>query len=66
MSREYSVKPFFDDEIGVEIYTVEQWKGMNMNYDWGIGFWMKDNMESKDDVFTTPQEDATHVGWYNK
>jgi hypothetical protein len=32
----------------------------------GIGYWCKDGKESRDEVFETDAEDATHVAWYNK
>lgn len=32
----------------------------------GSGYWAKDEKESEDNVFDNPQEDATHVIWYNK
>ena len=53
-----------------DLMTVEDWKsavadGCFCNYD-GSGYWVKDNMESRDEVFGTPQLDATHVAWYNK
>ena len=52
------------------IFTVDDWRkavedGDFCNYD-GSGYWVKDGMESDDEVFSTPQLDATHVAWYNK
>jgi hypothetical protein len=32
----------------------------------GSGYWMKDGMICKDEVFPSEQEDATHVIWYSK
>lgn len=32
----------------------------------GYGHWVKDGLESNDDIFTTPRLDATHIVWYNK
>ena len=53
-----------------DIMTVEDWKsavadGCFCNYD-GSGYWVKDGKQSRDEVFGTPQLDATHVAWYNK
>jgi hypothetical protein len=53
-----------------DIFTVDEWReavedGDFCNYD-GCGYWVKDGMESRDEVFSTPQLDATHVAWYNK
>jgi hypothetical protein len=36
-----------------------------MNDD-GYGYWVKDGMMSHAEVFSTSQEDATHVVWFNK
>lgn len=53
-----------------DVYTIEEWNaalsyGGITEYD-GRGYWCKDGMESEDDPFDDPQEDATHVAWYNK
>lgn len=53
----------------VDVYPIEQWldyveEGAFVSTD-GEGFWVKDGLESDDDAFTTPREDATHVAWYN-
>lgn len=55
---------------GDDVYTIEEWnktikEGWIMNED-GCGYWMKDNLISNDEVFSTEQLDATHVVWYNK
>lgn len=52
------------------IFTLEEWqedvaRGNFMSYD-GTGYWVKDGKESRDEVFSTLKEDATHVAWYNK
>lgn len=52
------------------ILTLEEWQewvatGNVMSYD-GTGYWCKDGKESRDEVFSTPHQDATHVAWYNK
>jgi hypothetical protein len=50
-----------------DIMTIEVWnKWQNQFYDQGIGYWMKDGYVSKDEVFSTPAQDATHVLWFNK
>ena len=63
--REYLNKP-----IEAEIYTVKEFnEQVNNNvikFDDGSGYWMKDGMESNDEVFINQQLDATHVAWYNK
>ena len=53
-----------------DIYTIEEWNiavedGWIGNSD-GRGYWVKDGFASRDEVFSTPQLDATHVIWYNK
>lgn len=32
----------------------------------GSGYWVKDDMACRDEVFSSHQQDATHVIWYNK
>jgi hypothetical protein len=57
--------PEFDDDI----YTLEEWevaKLQGISNEMGCGFWVKDNLKSRDEVFSTPQLDATHITWYNK
>jgi len=63
MSRIYNKKPDGD------LYTMDQWtdaKNLYLFYDDGDGVWCKDGLESDCCAFTTPQNDATHVVWYNK
>ena len=53
-----------------DIFTVEDWNeavfdGVFTNTD-GSGYWVKDGLASRDEVFSTPQLGATHVVWYNK
>lgn len=53
-----------------DVMTVEEWldavnSGLFVTYD-GSGYWVKDNKESNDEVFSSKPEDATHVTWYNK
>ena len=52
------------------IYTIEEWnktvKDDSICDDDGNGYWAKDGLKSNDEVFSTPQLDATHVVWYNK
>ena len=59
-----------DNKWDDDIYTVEEWNaavesGMFTNWD-GSGYWVKNDLKSDDEVFSTLQEDATHVVWYNK
>lgn len=58
------------DKYDDEIYSVKDWldsvrDGCFNNFD-GSGYWVKDGMKSRDEVFSTPVLDATHVVWYNK
>lgn len=53
-----------------DLMTVEDWN-QSVEEGWfisddGHGYWVKDGMQSRDEVFSTPQQDATHVAWYNK
>ena len=32
----------------------------------GSGYWVRNGMQSNDEVFSSPREDATHVAWYPK
>lgn len=64
--REYGIE--FPDYC--DLMTVKDWQkavdaGCFGNFD-GSGYWVKDGKESRDEVFSTPQLDATHVAWYNK
>lgn len=59
-----------DKDWDDDIYSVEKWNeavkdGWFNTYD-GHGYWVKDGLKSRDEVFSTPQLDATHVVWYNK
>lgn len=57
--------PKFADVMTVEVWNSCVEDGSFINDD-GCGYWVKDDMESRDEVFSTPQQDATHVAWYNK
>jgi hypothetical protein len=50
--------------------TIEEWnRAINDGYindDDGSGYWVKDDMSCDDGVFSSTQEDATHVVWFNK
>lgn len=59
-----------DKDWDDDIYTIEEWDkavddGWITNDD-GSGYWVKNGLKSRDEVFSTPQLDATHVVWYNK
>ena len=65
--RVYDVKI---DEAEDHIMTVKEWlssvkEGYFGNYD-GYGYWMKDGLACRDEVFSSEPLDATHVVWYNK
>lgn len=53
-----------------DLFTAEQWENEVKNQicynDHGQGYWVKDNLESEDEVFSSERQDATHVIWYNK
>lgn len=59
-----------DKDWDDDIYTIEEWdKAVDDGWitsDDGSGYWVKDGLKSRDEVFSTPQLDATHVVWYNK
>lgn len=62
--------PHETDPSAGDLFTVEEFwlavdSGLITDYD-GFGHWVKDGMESLDQVFSTRKEDATHVMWYNK
>lgn len=64
----YTRKMLIDPED--DIMTVDEWNeavkdGWFTNYD-GFGYWCKNGFQSDDEVFSTPQLDATHVIWFNK
>lgn len=59
-----------DIDPDTDILSVAEWNesvrdGIFVNYD-GSGYWVKYGRQSRDEVFETPPEDATHVAWYNK
>jgi hypothetical protein len=59
-----------DKDWDGDIYTIEEWNKV-VDTGWitdddGSGYWVKDGLKSRDEVFSTPQLDATHVVWYNK
>ena len=59
-----------DKDWDDDIYTIEKWnKAVDDGWitdDDGSGYWVKNELKSRDEVFSTPQLDATHVVWYNK
>lgn len=58
--------PDYGDLISVEDWNRAVDDGSFVNED-GCGYWVKDNlMCHKDEVFSSPQLDATHVMWFNK
>lgn len=68
LRREYTKDIHDEDEP--ELYPVLVWNnivdsGMFGNYN-GSGYWVKDSKISDDEVFHSPQLDATHVIWYSK
>ena len=59
-----------DNPENGDMMRIDEWDvallcGMITNWD-GSGYWVKDNLISDDEAFSTPQLDATHVVWYNK
>lgn len=66
--REYNT-PINNDDWW-DVFTADAWENdikdkICFNSD-GCGYWVKDNKASRDEVFVTNREDATHVVWYNK
>lgn len=64
--RKYNIDLFIDDDI----YTVDEWVTYNKeilfsNHN-GVGYWVKNGKRTTEEVFHSPQLDATHVVWYNK
>ncbi len=54
-------------DLIIEVFTVKDWEKIKDTFckeSDGCGYWMKDNLQSCDDVYHTPQLDATHVSWY--
>lgn len=67
-ANRYTTK--LDKDLDDDVYTIKEWNqalelGLITKYD-GFGYWAKDDLKSRDKVFSTPQSDATHVVWYNK
>lgn len=61
---------FKEPDKYVDIMTVSDWvksvsEGVFSNDD-GCGYWMKNGLISRDEIFSTERLDATHVAWYNK
>lgn len=69
--RVYDEEVFdFADCDSCDVYTVKDFNeavtdGIFTDYD-GSGYWVKDGKECSEEVFHSPQLDATHVAWYNK
>lgn len=64
--RQYNGEiPDYAHVMTVDDFLEQAAGGMFIPYD-GIGYWCKDGKESKDGVFYTLSEDATHVAWYNR
>lgn len=61
--REYTC-----DSITGHLLTIREWnEGVRrgtFNQMLGIGYWCLDGKESRDEVFETDAEDASHVSWY--
>ena len=65
-NRAHNPDPEWDED---EVFTVAEWleaKNVWIGNDDGSGYWMKDGMICNDEVFSSEQEDATHVIWYSK
>lgn len=68
--RKYNEMIETDTEMSGELFAVDDFiidvnSGCFGNYD-GSGYWVKNNLRSQDEVFSTPREDATHVLWFSK
>jgi len=56
----------FNDEV-YDLEELEQHMESNyINNNDGSGYWVKDGLRSKDEIFSTPRLDATHVVWFSK
>ncbi len=49
-----------------DIMTVEKYKSWQMTAADGHGYWMKNGKMSNASCLRMPQQDATHVVWFNK
>ena len=66
MARTYDQPlPDYGDLMTAEEFTACVDSGSFIPDD-GTGYWVKDGLESRDEVFASEVEDATHVMWYNK
>lgn len=68
--RQYLRKIDFDEDYDMDLMSVEVWNncvssGHFCTLD-GSGYWVKNDMASTDEVFSTDQLDATHVLWFSK
>jgi len=54
----------FEKDLAEERNTGHTILGFS-NWD-GHGYWVKDNKQSNDEIFSTPRLDATHIIWFNK
>lgn len=64
--REYT-KPI--SKYGTKLYIIEFNELVENGWitdDDGFGYWVKNNLACDDEVFSSSQQDATHVVWYNK
>jgi hypothetical protein len=65
-------KRIYDKTVNKEddIMTIKDWKknviAGYFNNDDGNGYWVKDGLACRDEVFSSKPEDATHMVWYNK
>jgi len=71
MNHEEPYRRVYDRRIAYgDLMTIEEWnRAINDGYindDDGSGYWVKDDMSCDDGVFSSTQEDATHVVWFNK
>jgi hypothetical protein len=70
--QERKGKRVYDKPVDVEdhIMTVKDWEQEveygSFNNDDGSGYWMKDGLACRDEVFSSEPLDATHMVWYNK
>ena len=65
--REYNRPvPSYGDLMTIEEFNKAVNERYIMDEDDGSGYWVKDGMSCDDEVFSSTQEDATHVIWYNK
>ncbi len=72
LNKQNSEMRIYDQPVSpdTDLFSIEEWNdSLDCGYitdNDGVGYWVKDGKKSHDEPFTSEQEDATHVAWYNK